>query len=281
MKLAYFPNQTALQSDPVWQAFLDGGKRCGLAVIENSMEADAAVIWSVLWNGRMRNNKMVFEHYRQQGKPVFIIEVGSLIRGKTWKVSVNNITTEGIYANNSDFLSDRAETLGICLSPENFSRKSEILIATQHDLSLQWQGMPSTHVWVEQLVSEIRKHSNKTVVVRPHPRGIIRNFTIAGVRVEHPRKIPDTYDRFDIDFNYHCVINWNSGVAVQAAIAGTPVITGPTNLANDISGKISEIEGVFLPDRTAWFQRMLHTEWTIDELAQGIPQERLLRLLKI
>ena len=37
----------------------------GLTTVENSQDADAAIIWSVLWNGRMRANQQVYEHYRQ------------------------------------------------------------------------------------------------------------------------------------------------------------------------------------------------------------------------
>ena len=281
MKLAYFPDQTALKSEPVWRSFLNGWHRLGNSSIENSLDADAALIWSVLWNGRMRNNKTVFEHYKRQNKPVFILEVGSLIRGKTWKVAVNNITSHGNYANSNNFIRNRAETLGIQLKSENLSRKSEILIATQHDLSLQWQNMPPTSTWVEQIITEIRKYSKKSIVIRPHPRGSVRNFSLSDVRVEHPRKIPDTYDRFDIDFGYHCLVNWNSGVAPQAVIAGTPVITGPDSLAHEISGKFQDIDIISLPDRTVWFEKILHTEWTVEELAEGIPQNRLLAVLNI
>lgn len=281
MELAYFPNQTALKSEPVWRAFLDGWHKCGHSSIENSVDADAALIWSVLWNGRMRDNKTVFQHYRKQGKPVFILEVGSLIRGKTWKVAINNITQQGNYANSSNFITNRAETLGIQLQPVNFSRKSEILIATQHDLSLQWQGMPVTSSWVEHIIAEIRKYSKKPIVIRPHPRGSVRNFSLSGVKVEHSRKIPGTYDRFDIDFDCHCLVNWNSGVGLQAAIAGTPVITGPDSLARELSGKFEDIDAISLPDRMSWFEKLLHTEWTVEELAQGVPQIRLLAVLNI
>jgi hypothetical protein len=281
MKLAYFPNQTAMKSEPVWRAFLEGWQRCGHTFVENTLDADAALIWSVLWNGSMRNNKPIYEHYRKLEKPVFIVEVGSLVRGKTWKVAVNNITSQGVYANDGNFLPDRDIKLGISLKPENFSRKSEILIATQHDLSLQWQDLPRTDIWVKQIVDEIRKYSRKSIVIRPHPRGTVRNLSSIGVKIEQPRKIPDTYDRYDIDFGYHCLINWNSGVALQAAIEGTPVITGFDSLAHEISGKIQDIDSISLPDRSTWFQKILHTEWTTEEMAQGIPQNRLLSALNI
>jgi hypothetical protein len=71
------------------------------------------------------------------------------------------------------------------------------------------------------------------------------------------------------------VINHNSGPAVQAAIYGTPIICDKTSLAGEISGKFEDIENIKLPDREDWFLRLCHTEWTIEEIAKGIPQSRL------
>lgn len=274
MKLAYFPNQTALQSEPVWRSFLEGWKNLGFSSVENTYDADAALIWSVLWQGRMRQNKMIYDHYRKLGKPVFIIEVGSLIRGKTWKIAVNNITNQGIYPDQLPYVP--RNKIDIKLQSPKLDRRPEILIATQHEMSLQWEGMPSMMTWLVKTVEEIRKSTDLPVVLRPHPRGGPRSSPVSGVRIEHPKKLPNTYDQYDINFDYHCVINYNSGVAIQAAIAGTPVITGSTSLASELSGKISEISKTALPDRQQWFEKLLHTEWTIEEMAQGLPQTRLL-----
>jgi hypothetical protein len=41
---------------------------------------DVAVIWSVLWQGRMAGNKKVWDDFRSQGKPVVVLEVGGLLR---------------------------------------------------------------------------------------------------------------------------------------------------------------------------------------------------------
>ena len=71
------------------EAFLHSLKVAGIIPVENSLDCDAVVIWSVLWNGRMQANKAVYEHYRSQGKPVIVIDVGALKREITWKISVN------------------------------------------------------------------------------------------------------------------------------------------------------------------------------------------------
>ena len=95
--IAYFPSQCALNSKPVMGAVLDCLQLSGIQTQENSWDSDAAVIWSVLWHGRMKPNQAVYEHYRAQNKPVIVIEIGSLYRGNTWKIAVNNITSQGYY----------------------------------------------------------------------------------------------------------------------------------------------------------------------------------------
>ena len=279
MKIAYFPNQIALNAQPVLDSFIKGCRSIGVTMVPNQQDADAAVIWSVLWNGRLRGNQAVYDHYRKQGKPVFILEVGTLVREKTWKLSVNNINCEGIFPNCDEFLADRENILGVNLKPVKSSRNSEILIATQHGLSQQWHGMPKMSQWVTDTIAEIRRYSPRPIAIRFHPRHPLRMPIDSMTRIEYPRKISETYDNYDIKYDYHCVINWNSGVAVQASIEGCPVITGPTSLASAVSCKIPDIEHVVVPDRTEWFKKILHTEWLVEELAQGIPQKRLLNQL--
>ena len=276
MKLAYFPNQIALNADPVLKAFLAGCQRLGMECVSNQYDADMAVIWSVVWMGRMRQNRAVYEHYTRQGKPVFILEVGSLRRNFTWKVSLNNVNGAGIFSNDENFLNDREKFLDVHLQPSKINRRPEILIAGQHQHSQQWQDMPSMDDWIGQTIEEIRKYTQRPIIVRPHPRSPIRMRSLGNIVVESPRKIPGSYDNYNLLYDYHCVINWNSGVAQQSAINGCPIITGPTSLAYELSGRIENIEHVSLPDRENWFKKILHTEWLVEELAQGIPQRRFL-----
>ena len=74
-------------------------------------------------------------------------------------------------------------------------------------------------------------------------------------------------------------MNHNSGPAVQAAIHGTPIICDTTSLAGEISSKFEDIEIAKLPNRQDWFLKLCHTEWTLNEIAQGIPMKRLIPLI--
>jgi hypothetical protein len=276
MKFHLYKTYGALNSPPIFSALEDGLKKLGHTV---SQDSDAIpVIWSVLWKGRMAPNRMIYESARKKEIPVMIVEVGNLLRNQSWRISLNNINREGIFGNEESLDLDRYKKFNIDLKPINKNRRKEILITLQHTAGLQWEGLPSVQEWLDQKIKEIRKHTDRTIVVRPHPRnpfiGQSRHYII-----QNPRKLNNTYDDFDLDHNYHCVINHNSGTTVKSSINGAPVICDSTGLAYPVSESIENIENFQCPDRLEWFHKICHTEWFVDEIAQGIPLQRLERFL--
>ena len=272
MRFKLYREYGALNSPPVFDAVEHGLRQQGHEIVADN--EDIAVIWSVLWSGRMRQNKSIYDTCRQQDKPVMIIEVGNLKRGETWRLSLDHINNLGIFGNQQNLDHSRPQKLGIELKPTPAIRRGEILIACQHQESLQWQGMPAMKDWVADTIEKIKQYTHRRIRVRYHPRSTFP-FKQSGVEVERPIRIPDTYDDFDIFYNYHCVINHNSGPAIQAAIQGVPVLCDSSSLAADLSIKWSELDNPYLPDRDEWFIKLSHTEWTVDEIRQGIPISRL------
>jgi len=272
MRFKIYRENGALNSGPILDAFAAGLTRQGHTIVNNN--EDVGVIWSVLWQGRMRPNKAIYESFRKLNKPIIIIEVGNLKRGITWRICLNHINGLGKFGNEIDLDPQRPQLLNISLQPIKDRRKGEILIACQHSASLQWDTQPSIEEWVRQTISQIKKYSTRKIVVRPHPRSPIREKFVDAV-IELPRKIENSYDDFNIDYNYHCVINHNSGPAVQAAINGTPIICDSSSLAFSVSEKWENLENPQLLDREDWFLKLTHTEWTVEEIAQGIPIKRL------
>jgi hypothetical protein len=272
MNFRLYNEYGALNSRPVFAAFEQGLKSLGHNSVKDG--EDASVIWSVLWAGRMADNQKVYN----SNKPVIIIEVGNLKRNISWRVGLNHINNLGMFGNDVDLDLSRPEKLGVKLKSPIQYRRPEILIALQHQQSQQWKGMPSMSAWVEETVTKIRQYSDRKIIVRPHPRSPI-SVKIPGIEIEVPKKILGSYDDYNIDYNYHCVVNYNSGPAVQAAIAGVPVICDTTSLAGEISEKIENIENPVLPDRQDWFLKLCHTEWTIEEIQAGIALRRLEKLI--
>ena len=278
MKIKLYRENGALNSVEIFDAFEEGAKNLGHEIVNDN--EDVSVIWSVLWNGRMQGNKTVYEECIRSKKPIIIIEVGTLSRNKTWKIGLNHINGLGIFGNDTDLDPSRPEKLGIQLESPKEMRRREILIACQHDRSLQWEQNPPMNAWVLETVEKIKQYTDRHIVVRPHPRSASvnphQNFTIIP-----PKKLVGTYDEFDIDYDYHCVINFNSGPAIQAAIRGVPVICDSSSLAYPVSGNFEKIEEISLLDRSDWFLKICHTEWLVEEIRQGIPLKRLEKHLNI
>jgi len=61
MKISTFTKFSAQNSVSPTQAFIDGARKIGWTVVDHDLSADAAMIWSVLWNGRMRKNFHVYQ----------------------------------------------------------------------------------------------------------------------------------------------------------------------------------------------------------------------------
>ena len=272
MRFRLYREFGAMNSGPVFDAFEQGLLALGHSVVDEDSDVD--VIWSVLWKGRMAPNAGIYESAKVTNKPIVILEIGSLIRGTTWKVSLNHMNALGFYGHETDLDENRPAKLGLALK-DNATRKPEILLALQHQDSLQWQHQMPTVDWIEQTITVIRQYTDRTVVVRPHPRSIIYVPIRKDVHCERPNRVTGTYDSYDIDYNYHCVVNHNSGPSIQAAIHGTPVICDSTSLAYPVSSPMKTIHNPVLPDREDWFLKLTHTEWTLNEIATGLPLKRL------
>lgn len=278
MNIAYFPNQCAQNSVPVMSAMLSSLKNHGHTLVKNSMEADAAIIWSVLWSGRMAANQAVWSHYQNLGRPIIVIDIGTLYRGETWKIALNSVTANGYYGHKENLDRARPRKLGISLAI-NLSRNPRIVIAAQHARSLQVTGLVSMEDWVTQQVEQLRQITDRPIVVRPHPRSALDWTGLVhlprDVVIEQPIKVTNTYDSYNLAFDCHAIINHNSGPGIQAALAGTRPIVDESSLAYPVSIPMSDIERPYTVDRDQWLIEICHTEYTLSEIEKGTWIQRL------
>jgi len=273
MKFSLWTQYGALNSKPVFDAFANSLNNNGHDVAYNDLSADVNVIWSVLFNGRMAGNKAVWE----QQKPTIVLEVGGINRGTTWKVGLNGINRDA-YFGPSGNSSDRMRLLGLQVKPWKYDGE-HILIAGQHDKSLQWKDMPAMATWVHDTITFIRAQTDRPIIFRPHPRcplpAIEHDFK--HVKRQEPLQIKGSYDDFDMQFNnIWATVSWSSNPAIHSIINGVPAFTGPSSLAFDVAEQnLRNIENPLYGDRTQWLNDYAHTEYTIGEISQGIPLKHL------
>ena len=275
MRLSLFDQWGARNSTPIWNAFRTGLNRLGIKYGSHDWDADVAVIWSVVWAGRMRSNHEVWHRFRNTGRPVMILEVGSLHRGQTWKLAANGLGLDAVWGRTQDF--DRPRRLGLTLTPWHQAGE-HICVATQRHDSQQWQGQPAMHEWLERTVRLLSQHTDRPIHVRMHPRQRVQ--IPAGAVLERPRAVANTYDDFDFDSAISgawAVVNWNSGAAIRAAMLGVPVFVGSNSLAAPVGNlDWNQIHNPCRPDREQWLIDISHTEWTREEIQTGDPIQRIL-----
>ena len=276
MKFSLWTSYGAKNSGPVFDSFASGVRATGGTVVYNDINSDVAVIWSVLWNGRMAPNKKIWDLYRSQNKSVIVLEVGGIKRNTTWKVGINGINGEANFGP-KDNGPERANLLNLKLEPWR-SNGRDIIICGQHDKSNQWRNMPPMSNWIYDVITIIRKHTARPIIVRPHPRCTLKlNHSFNNLTIQRPHHLYTTYDDFDFDFhNAWAVVNWSSNPATQAVIGGVPVFVGPESLALDVGNKdLENINTPIMPDRQQWLNDLAYTEWTTEEISTGFPLKRL------
>lgn len=272
MRISVFDRFGALNSGPVWQALRAGCAQQGIQCSSHDLSADVAVIWSVVWAGRMRANREVWQQFRQSDRPVIVAEVGTLDRGRTWKLGLNGT---GLASLPKDLSRDRASDLSISVRPWR-ATGDHVLIGLQRQDSEQWTQAPND--WLDRTVRQLKNCTDREIVIRPHPR--YKGRVPAGCVIQQPRPVPGTYDSFDLVDGLAgawAVVNWSSGIAITAALHGIPVFVGPDSLALPVgTTDLSRIETPPMPDRERWLRQVGHSEWTLAELATGQPLQALL-----
>jgi len=259
----------AMNSPSIWEAVKTGLEYLGHTVVHHNDSADVAVIWSQLWAGRMRSNQQVWQKFRGTNRPVLVIEVSAVRRGHSWRIMLNG-NNEIPKMDNS---AQRFATLGWELRPWTHSGEC-IVIACQRPDSQLWSLPVSTEAWLDKVVGDIRKHTDRPIVIRPHPRKRLGRVP-QGCTLTPPLHITNTVDDFNFNQainNAWGVINFNSSPGVNSVLAGVPVFVDPTSPAAQVGNHdFSLIETPKRPDREQWAWNLAHTEWTVSEIEQGIP----------
>ena len=148
MKIEIWPKFGPLNSNKIFDCFIQSLHDSGEQLfVDQNAEADVAVIWSVLWQGRMRNYQRIWQQYRSAGKPVIVLEVGGLRRNESFKIGINGVNAKADFANET-FDDKRWPLFRHTFKPWK-DTGNKIIILGQHHTSEQWAGMPSMDKWFE------------------------------------------------------------------------------------------------------------------------------------
>jgi hypothetical protein len=285
MKISIFPQFGSLNSKPVFDALIRHLKEKNENIyINEDRDCDVAIIWSVLWSGRMAKNLSIWEKFRSNNKPVVVLEVGGLKRNLTWKIGINGINRDADFAN-QEFDSNRWPLFNLEMQPWR-KNGEHIIICGQHDNSQQRAGKPLMSTWIVQQIKEIRKYTDREIIVRPHPRNLfqIDCKQFKNVKLIVPKYDKKTYD--DTDYkkilkDAWAVVNYSSNPGIESVLNGKPVFVSESSLCYEVGNNdLSKIENPVMPDRQNWANKLSYTEWTTQEIGEGLPWQRIRRRLE-
>jgi hypothetical protein len=144
----------------------------------------------------------------------------------------------------------------------------KILIAKPDEKPCKFYGVDLDQ-WVENTVNEIKKHTDRPVVVRER----------APKRID--RIVTDTLQQA-LDDDVFALVTFNSVAAVESIFHGIPAFTlAPSNAASPVSSQdLTKIENPYYPDMDklyAWGCHLAYGQFHISELKSGKAKELLLR----
>lgn len=278
----------------VWAA----GDKGEIVCDYNPVDADVAVVQGFVHPGskpgeHLKLRKAVFEKQQREGKRSIIVDSNLFLyadKGNTNKFL--RYSYDGIFPSTGEYCNSNpnparweliSKRVGIKLKPWK-KDGNDILLCCQRDGGWSMSGQ-SLLPWVVKTVTQIRKFSDRRIVIRFHPgdknilnhKRMLARYRLPNVIVSHQENILQDFT------TAQCVINYNSSPAVAAAIEGVPVIVldPERSQAADVSHhSLDNIENLQEFDRETWIHKMAQMHWTLDELKDGTAWNHLRKWAK-
>jgi len=281
------PNLKNPDKPEMLKRFVEGVNSVGdTGIVHNSLDvidADVAVLQGWVHDGspttpHLRLRKKVAETQQRRNKNTIIIDSNlfNYIGNQTptyLRYSMNGVfPTTGNYFN-KHFDPARWEQIkrdyNIDLKPWR-KKGRHILICTQRNGGWSMQGN-SVIKWLNETVAELKKHTDRPIVVRGHPGDRRAKQYLK----PHPHYVVSQNKSILQDFQKAwAVVTYNSTPSVAASIEGIPAfVTDPipqTSQAYDVSThSLSLIETPQIKDREVWIKKICMCHWNFDELSNG------------
>lgn len=274
-------------------------------IIENFDEphtADAYIQTNLLkpkinkgWQGPM------YRFIRDSGKPFLVNESPSFRRHLGWSRLgwTSYKWTEGQFGNEnspSDRWNKFQKETGIQLKDwKSLGDKIIIMGQKEGDSSLLnlYKEYDSFYDWVEYIILEIKKHTDRPILLRPHPRNLSRGKKLSNkLKAKYPKLdisvsentdsladyLPNDLNQCTADGLYqdlqsaHCVVTYNSLSSIESICEGIPTFAfedGSMIWPIRQQG-LENIENLnYEIDRTQWCNDIAYTQWTHKEHARG------------
>jgi hypothetical protein len=289
------PNKKNQEKVDILRFFAQGARAMNDTVIDvdqyNMPPSDVAVIQGWVAPGQPTTphgdlRSRVIKRQLKHGKHVIGVDSNLFLYADTanphhyLRYSFDGISpTTGIYCDsNPDPVRWQSISQDLGLSLRDYrTTGTHILLCVQRNRG--WSmGALDNQEWTRNTIAQIRKHSDRPIVVRLHPgdketkRIVKAGSPLCQIQFDYSVILSQNDDLRDDLRNCWAVVNHNSSPVVGGAIEGYPVfVTDPVNSqCREIANvDFSTIENPLMPDRQAWVERISMSHWKFDELKSG------------
>lgn len=221
------------------------------------------VDFAVIWGWRQ-------PRVEASGRPVLVMERGVMQPREEWcTIGWNGLSGRGRYSECRDDGERWEHHFGHRMKPwRAWHTAGYALLIGQvpGDASIRHLDFKS---WARQMADEL-DHMRLTPIYRPHPISVQRNDRW------HPPRTRLSLATLKEDLDGACLaVSYNSNAGVDAVLAGVPTIACDRgSMAWDVASHDVTAEPV-MPDREPWAHRLAWSQWTLDEIENGVAWDAL------
>lgn len=238
--------------DPILENFVVGSNGI-ISSYADHLNDDTALVIRGVGGG----SRKAIEKCRASGRTFYTVDTGYFGNFKNkWlhRVTKNNMQQIGPIIERP---MDRAKKHGFRY--RKFSTGRKILICPPSEKAMRLFGQPDPHTWVKQVVSEIKKYTDRPIEVRLKP-----------TRTE---RVTDKTIQAALAEDVHCLVTYNSIASVEAIMEGKPAIVLGPNAAEAIcETKLNKVDTPYIPNREeveAFFAHLGYCQFDVHELRSG------------
>lgn len=262
----------------VLQAFAAGCNRLGLkTLLQDRTQVVPAKLGVILgWVGQSIKGPHI-----QLRKDVIANQKVMSIDGSCFKFAdptsiFLRYSLDGVYYNTNEYANKNSnpdkwnqiqQRLGLELKPWR-TNGDHILICGQRDGGWSMKGVDMNQ-WAIDSVQQIRQHTNRPILIRPHPKNPINQNLFKGVaNVTFSR---NTTLQQDLQ-NAWAGVFFNSSSCVASILAGVPVFAADSDcVAWQVANtNLTQIEKPLLLEREQWLWDLSAAHWTDDDSRAGL-----------
>jgi len=248
----------------------------------------------------------IYEYIKSTGKPSVVFETAVFREGvdsSSWEKSkYHRFSWDSYLFNEGDFgpvgnPDDRWKRIqkeqGIEIRPWRANRGKYVLILLQHVIDTSLVRMmdqydQSYYKWLKHTISLIRANTDLPIHLRPHPKHGMYGYQFEASKINsllsetngvkwsvNPKadKLHGGRHLMADLMDAHAVVGWTSNAMTEAACYGIPVYAMSdgamsTPVSHTDFTKIDNVVGG--PDRQQWLNDMAYSQWTHDEIKQGV-----------